>query len=57
MSKTNWTELTHLHAWMVAGNPMDEVSKALSAMIKHAEAADAAIMRSFAEEFHIPIVC
>jgi hypothetical protein len=42
---------------MVAGNPMDEVSKALSAMIKHAEAADAAIMRSFAEEFHIPIVC
>jgi hypothetical protein len=57
MSKTNWTELTHLHAWMRAGNPIEEVAKALSAMIKHAEAADAAIMRSFAEEFNIPIMC
>jgi len=57
MSKTNWTELTHLYAWMVAGNPMDEVSRALSAMIKHAAAADAATMRNFAEEFNIPIVC
>jgi hypothetical protein len=57
MSKTNWIELTHLHAWMVAGNPIDEVSKALSAMIKHAEAADAALMRSFADEFNIPIIC
>jgi len=56
MSKASWIELTQLHAWWKWGDrPVEQVSAALSAMIKYASPRDAETMRDYAKEFGIPI--